>query len=72
MSGLVNGLQNRLQQFESARHLLKAGNPKWGFRFSFFPHIHTLQFVCGHMESSKNYHFSIDLYQKYDKKTVFW
>ena len=23
MSGLVNGLQNRLQQFESARHLLK-------------------------------------------------
>jgi hypothetical protein len=50
---------------------LKAGNPKRGFRFSFFPHIHTLQFVCGHMESSKNYHFSIDLYQKYDKKIVF-
>ena len=24
MSGLVNGLQNRLQQFESARHLSKA------------------------------------------------
>ena len=23
MSGLVNGLQNRLQQFESARHLTK-------------------------------------------------
>ncbi len=23
MSGLVNGLQNRLQQFESARHLQK-------------------------------------------------
>ena len=23
MSGLVNGLQNRLQQFESARHLKK-------------------------------------------------
>ena len=25
MSGLVNGLQNRLQQFESARHLTKEG-----------------------------------------------
>ncbi len=25
MSGLVNGLQNRLQQFESARHLKREG-----------------------------------------------
>ena len=25
MSGLVNGLQNRLQQFESARHLTRKG-----------------------------------------------
>ena len=26
MSGLVNGLQNRLRRFESARHLIKATN----------------------------------------------
>ena len=26
MSGLVNGLQNRLRRFESARHLKKAGS----------------------------------------------
>ena len=40
MSGLVNGLQNRLQQFESARHLKrKSRNLKYrvsGFLFSEF------------------------------------
>ena len=33
MSGLVNGLQNRLRRFESARHLLKT--QPWGLRFYF-------------------------------------
>ena len=28
MSGLVNGLQNRLRRFESARHLLEKSNPR--------------------------------------------
>ena len=39
MSGLVNGLQNRLQQFESARHLkVQFRNPHKGFRNCFIPY----------------------------------
>ena len=30
MSGLVNGLQNRLRRFESARHLTKTGSSAKG------------------------------------------
>ena len=36
MSGLVNGLQNRLQQFESARHLRKPESSTWVFRLLLF------------------------------------
>ena len=37
MSGLVNGLQNRLQQFESARHLFrKSRNMRLFFFFEIF------------------------------------
>ena len=41
MSGLVNGLQNRLQQFESARHLMKQEEEslKQGFLLCFSPHL---------------------------------
>ena len=33
MSGLVNGLQNRLRRFESARHLMKKPPKSGGFFF---------------------------------------
>ena len=35
MSGLVNGLQNRLQQFESARHLAEKERKKRDVAISF-------------------------------------
>ena len=36
MSGLVNGLQNRLQQFESARHLSESWKFTTDFQFFYF------------------------------------
>ena len=68
MSGLVNGLQNRLRRFESARHLTKRESQKQ--RFSFF-RIYPRLFVRAHEERPLFCHFSIDLYQKDDKKTDF-
>ena len=43
MSGLVNGLQNRLQQFESARHLQKRESQKDSLFFVLVPLINLLQ-----------------------------
>ena len=42
MSGLVNGLQNRLRRFESARHLRRSRNQKW-FRLLF---LHVFLYIC--------------------------
>ena len=50
MSGLVNGLQNRLRRFESARHLRrKIPKPAdyQGFGISFFSHFQMLLHLNG-------------------------
>ena len=54
MSGLVNGLQNRLQQFESARHLSKAKRKLKKKFFSLFLYPHST-FLIPH--SSRTYNF---------------
>ena len=41
MSGLVNGLQNRLQQFESARHLSESWKFTTDFQFFYFTLHHS-------------------------------
>ena len=56
MSGLVNGLQNRLRRFESARHLSKAKRKLKNYFFSLFLYPRP-SFLVPHSSFLENYNF---------------
>ena len=67
MSGLVNGLQNRLRRFESARHLERKKSFSYGKDFFFL-----IGTGVEKQQAGKPYHFSLIYVKRTTKRKFFF